>query len=127
MSVRGIGLDIVEIQRIADAIERHGHVFIDRLCRQGEARTIANPTVLAQHVAGLFAAKEAVLKALGTGWAEGLTPRQVEIERNPQGRPQVKLHAAARHRAEELSIARIHLSITHDRGVAAAVAVAESE
>lgn len=127
MSVRGIGLDIVEIQRIADAIERHGRSFIDRLCRQGEVRKISDPNVLAQHVAGLFAAKEAVLKALGTGWAEGLTPRQVEIERDPQGRPQVRLHAAAQHRAEELSIGRVHLSITHDRGVAAAMAVAEGE
>jgi holo-[acyl-carrier protein] synthase len=125
MSVRGIGLDLVEIGRIAAAIQRHGNRFIERFCRQREVRAISNPTVLAQHVAGLFAAKEAVLKALGTGWAEGLTPKQVEIARDAHGRPRVMLHDAAQHRAEEMGVERFHLSITHDHGVAAAVAVAE--
>lgn len=125
MSVRGIGIDLVEIDRIAAALERHGDRFVRRFCREGEVRAIANPTALAQHVAGLFAAKEAVLKALGTGWADGLTLRQVEIIRSRRGEPGARLHEAAHQRAFELGVGTIHVSITHDHGVAAAIAVAE--
>lgn len=125
MSIRGVGLDLVEIQRVAVAIERYGARFMERFCRAEEVRAISNPIARAQHVAGLFAAKEAVLKALGTGWAEGLTLRQVEISRDARGRPRVILHDAAQHRAEEMSVESIHLSITHDHGVAAAIAIAE--
>jgi holo-[acyl-carrier protein] synthase len=105
-------------------LARRGDRFVDRYCREGEARRREGAPGL-QHLGGLFAAKEAVLKALGTGWAEGLTLRQVEIVRGLAGRPEVRLHDAARKRAESLGVHAIHLSITHERSLAAAVALLE--
>ena len=72
---------------------------------------------------GLFAAKEAVLKALGTGWGSGAWFRDVEIVRAPGAGPTVRLHDGALRRAREMGVARVHVSITHERGHAAAVAV----
>jgi holo-[acyl-carrier protein] synthase len=78
-----------------------------------------------QHVGGLFAAKEAVLKALGTGWSGGVWFRDVEIVRAAAGGPTVRLHDGALRRAQALGVERVHVSITHERGHAAAVAVLE--
>jgi holo-[acyl-carrier protein] synthase len=119
----GVGIDVVEVSRIAALIARHGDRAVDRLCRPGE---VTRPRAgLDQHLAGLFAAKEAVLKALGTGWAAGLTFRQVEVVRDAAGAPGVRLHGEAAERARTLGVGTIHLSITHERAYAAAVAVAE--
>ena len=86
-----------------------------------------DPSALIQHVGGLFAAKEAVLKALGTGWAEGLGLRQVEIVRNELGAPSVVLHGAARERCTQLGAqGPPRISISHERTVAVAFAVLES-
>lgn len=122
--ILGIGLDLVEIPRIARLWERHGRGFADRICAPGELQP-RSEAALPAHLAGLFAAKEAVLKALGTGWAEGLGFAQVEVTRQPGGAPGVRLHAAAAARAAAMGVERIHLSITHERGHAAAVAVLE--
>jgi holo-[acyl-carrier protein] synthase len=123
--VVGVGIDVVEVARIAALLARHGERALERLCHPGEADR--SRAALDQHVAGLFAAKEAVLKALGTGWAAGLTLRQVEVVRAAGGAPGVRLHAAAAERAAALGITRLHLSISHERAWAAAVAVAESD
>lgn len=125
MSVLGIGIDIVELPRIARLHARHGEAFERRFCRSGE-RLERHGEALVQHLGGLFAAKEAVLKALGTGWAQGLGLLQVEIVRRAGGAPDVRLHEAAALRAAALGVERIHLSITHERTHAAAVAVLES-
>jgi holo-[acyl-carrier protein] synthase len=122
VSVLGVGLDLVEVARLAAAVERHGERFERRVCRPGEVRERTGAGRM-QHLAGLFAAKEAVLKALGTGWAQGLGFRDVEVVGGPGGRPEVRLHDAAAARARELGVAAVHLSITHERGFAAAVAV----
>ena len=120
----GIGLDVVEVARIGAMLARHGDRVLKRICRPGEVdRSRAG---LDQHVAGLFAAKEAVLKALGTGWAAGLGFRQVEVVRAAGGQPGVRLHEAAAARAAVLGVAVVHLSISHERAWAAAMAVAES-
>jgi holo-[acyl-carrier protein] synthase len=78
-----------------------------------------------QHIGGLFAAKEAVMKALGTGWDAGVSFRQVEITRNPNGAPGVVLHGRAAEIAADLGVVHIHLSITHERQLAVAVAIFE--
>ncbi|MEM6455507.1 MAG: holo-ACP synthase [Acidobacteriota bacterium] len=122
--VLAVGLDVVEVDRIAAVHRRRPEAFVRRLCRPGECQDRRGPA-LDQHLSGLFAAKEAVLKALGTGWAEGLAFRQIEVVRRPGGAPAVRLHAAAADRARSLGVARIHLSITHERRHAAAVAVLE--
>jgi holo-[acyl-carrier protein] synthase len=124
--MKAIGIDAVEIERIAEAIERHGERFLARVYtaeerqlaeRSGEARS--------QFYAGRFAAKEAVLKALGTGYAQGLGFREVEVLRDTNGAPRLTLHGFAKERAHDLGITKILVSITHTRRDAHAVAVAD--
>jgi len=124
MAILGVGLDIVELTRIERVHARHGEAFIRRFCRPGEWQP-RRGAALIEHLGGLFAAKEAVLKALGTGWAAGLAPLQVEVVRQASGAPTIRLHAAAAERAAVLGGERIHLSITHERSYAAAVAILE--
>ncbi|HEV8628953.1 MAG TPA: holo-ACP synthase [Thermoanaerobaculia bacterium] len=125
MSIVGIGIDLCEVARMTRLLDRHGARAVARLCREGEADR--SRVALDQHLAGLFAAKEAVLKALGTGWAQGTSFRQVEVTRRPGGAPDVRLHDEAATRAAALGVGRILLSITHEGGFAAAVAVLEEE
>ncbi len=123
-AVVGVGLDLVELARIARLYERHGEAFARRFCLPGERLERSGETLI-QHLGGLFAAKEAVLKALGTGWAQRVGLRQVEILRRAGGAPAVRLHQEAERRAGELGVRQVHVSITHDRAYAAAVAVLE--
>lgn len=124
--MKAVGLDAVEIDRIAEAIERHAERFLGRIYTDAE-RKLAEDSGEARHqfYAGRFAAKEAVLKALGTGYAEGLGFREVEILRDDRGAPALTLHGAAGDRAAALGITKILVSITHNRRDAHAVAVAE--
>ncbi len=124
-SIAGLGLDLVEVARVGALLERHEERFLRRVCRPGEAKKGTSAEAWAQHVAGLFAAKEAVLKALGTGWGEGVTFRDVEVHRAPSGAPSVRLHGEAHRKAEALGARRVHISITHERYHAAAVAILE--
>jgi len=123
VSIAGVGIDLVEVARIASLLERHGDRFLARVCRDGEVGS--RRVGLGQHVAGLFAVKEAVLKALGTGWAQGVAFRQVEVVRDEGGAPGVRLHDEAATRMAALGGTRLLVSITHERGFAAAVAVLE--
>jgi len=125
-TVLGLGLDVVDLARFTRLHARYGDRLERRLCGETLLRALSG-AARSTHLAGLFAAQEAVLKALGTGWAEGLSPRQVVITHDPSGAPRVALTGAARERAARLGATRIHLSITHDRGVAAAVAILEGE
>lgn len=123
--IAGIGADVVEVGRIAGLLERHGERFVARITRPEEVRRAPDSPVYAEHVSGLFAAKEAVLKALGTGWSQGLAPRDVEVSRMAEGGPSVRLHGRAHELAARRGIVAIHLSITHERSVAVAFAVLE--
>ena len=125
--ILGVGTDLIELERLDLSLRRHGQRLIDRICRAGEVNTSRQGRALVQHVGGLFAAKEAVLKALGTGWGQGLGFRQVEIVGGDGTPPRVQLHDRAANRATALGIQVIHVSITHERHYAAAVAVAEGE
>jgi len=123
--VKAVGIDAIEIQRVADAIERHGERFLARVYTEAERRLGGERgRAASQFYAGRFAAKEAVLKALGTGYAQGLAFTDVEILPGPSGEPVLTLHGAARDRAAETGIALILVSITHTRTDAYAVAVA---
>ena len=139
-SILGLGLDLVEVTRIRRALERHGPRFLARIAARdegrlarlappsdppGEQEALAVTAALAEHVAGLFAAKEAVLKALGTGAAHGVAFRDVIVESANAGVPRVRLAGGATARAEALGVRRVLISITHERGYAAAVAVLE--
>jgi len=122
----GLGIDVVEVARLADALRRHGDHFVERVFTDRE-RAACDPRadrVLA--LAARFAAKEACLKALGTGWAEGLGFRDVEVVREGNQPPRLVLHREAARRAEALGVIRSHVSLTHQPGLAAAVVVLES-
>lgn len=123
--ILGIGLDLVELERLGAVLARHRHRFLERVCRPGEVAARNGEEALLQHVGGLFAAKEAVLKALGTGWGSGAWFRDVEVVREAGLAPAIRLHDGALRRARELGVATVHVSITHERGHAAAVAILE--
>ena len=122
----GTGLDLVEVARIRALAEKHGDRFLKRVFTGRELEDWANRASRWERLAGRFAAKEAAFKALGTGWASGVSWRQVEILNEPGGRPVVTLTGAARERAEALGASRVHLSISHTAEHAAAQVVLES-
>lgn len=116
-----LGLDLTEIDRVAGVLERHGDRFLARVFRPGEIRTARrHPRAFAEHVAGRFAAKEAAMKALGLGW-RGLAFREIEVGREPSGKPRLAFHGRAEQRARALRVRLAEVSITHGRDVAAAV------
>ncbi len=123
--ILGIGTDLVELDRLDLSLQRHGSRLLERICRPGEVKKSRQGQARLQHIGGLFAAKEAVLKALGTGWGQGLGFRQVEVFSTDDGPPTVKLHDRAAKRARSLGIRTIHLSISHERHYAMATAIAE--
>lgn len=127
MHIVGIGTDIIECLRIAQMIERHGELFINRVYTDHEIGYCSARKAATQHYAGRWAAKEAVLKALGTGWRRGISWRDIEVRNQPSGAPTIALRGGAREALERAGIQRIHLSISHCRSHAIAYAVAEGE
>lgn len=121
----GIGTDIVSIQRIEKAVERFGERFINKVFTDEEAIVCKGKKDQASHLAARFAAKEAVLKALGTGISNGIGFRDVEVARAQGKRPEIILHGRGKEMAETLGVKDIHISISHDGGIAAAFAVVE--
>jgi len=119
-TVLGLGIDLCEIERIEEALARHGARFLERVCVPGEVRRPIGSRRIAEHVAGLFAAKEAAMKALGTGM-RGVAFREIAVAREPGGPPRLVLAGRARARADGLGVAAAHVSITHGRRDAAAV------
>jgi holo-[acyl-carrier protein] synthase len=124
MAIVGIGLDIVELERISRIWERFNAVFARRILAQSELHLL--PAKAIPYLASRFAAKEATAKALGTGFRQGITFRQIEVISRPTGQPTLILHENARARAEALGTTRMHLSLTHGRDVAAAVVILEN-
>ncbi len=121
--MRGLGLDIIEIARIERIWGRYGSRFASRILHPGELAALPESPVL--FLAGRFAVKEAASKALGTGFAHGVTPVDMETVREQSGAPALRLHGAAARRMAEIGASRVYVSITHSRGVAAAVVVLE--
>ena len=116
-----LGLDLAEVDRVAGVLERWGDRFVRRVFRPGElSRTRRHPRARAEHVAGRFAAKEAAMKALGTGW-RGLAFKDIEVGRDPRGKPTLSFHGRALDRSRELRVASTEVSITHTATMAAAV------
>ena len=124
--ITGIGVDRIAISRVEASLERFGDRFIERVYTEQEiaqSHAKGNP---ARRFAMLFAAKEAVSKALGTGFRRGIAMHHIETIHQTSGKPEVSLHGAALKVAEGQGIIRIHVSLTDDEGVALAFAVAES-
>ena len=127
MAVLSTGVDIVEVDRLEEVIGRRGDRFLDRVFTPSErAYCDAKPRPVF-HYAGRFAVKEAVLKALRTGWVKGISWHDVEVETGPGGEPSAKLSGGARAKAEARGMAAVHISIAHTDHYAVATAVAEGE
>ena len=118
----GMGIDVCSIDRMRRALERHGERFFSRICSEAERKDLSGRDV-ATALAGRFAVKEAFAKALdgarGVGWHE------VEVRREPSGRPTLTLHGNATAMVERFGANKWHVSITHDAGVAVAVVILE--
>jgi len=124
--IAGVGVDRIAIKRVEAAIDRHGERFIKRLFSDREIAQSNAKGYPARRFAMLFAAKEAVSKALGTGLRQGVTLQSIETIHQASGKPVVTLHDGAKSIAEKLNIRAVHLSLTDDEGVAMAFAVAET-
>ena len=124
MDIIGIGTDITECLRIARMIERHGELFINRVYTPAEIRYCQSRKQATQHFTGRWAAKEAVLKALGTGWVRGISWRDVEIRNEPSGKPVVAVRGGASDVVERLGITKLLVSISHCHTHATAYAIA---
>lgn len=124
--IAGVGIDLVELKRFAAALRRQGAPLLKKLFTPAERRYCDSRKNRIPHYSARFAAKEAVLKALGTGWSGGIRWTDVEIVRDKSGPVTVRLAGRAKETAARRKIRRVHLSITHAESHAAAVAVAES-
>jgi holo-[acyl-carrier protein] synthase len=122
----GTGIDIAEVPRIAESINRFGERFIRRVFTEGEIRYCDTKANRFERYAARFAAKEAAMKALGTGWNNGVRWRDVEVVREPGGRPTIKFHGTAIEVAARLNAKNISLSITHTAEQAMASVILES-
>src|SRR5215471_3523575 len=121
----GTGIDIAEVPRIRQAIERFGRRFLERIYTAGEMRYCDSKANRAERYAARFAAKEAAMKALGTGWNHGVRWRDIEVRRQPGGRPTLAFHGKAAEFAARLGTKNIALSLTHTESQAFAQVILE--
>jgi holo-[acyl-carrier protein] synthase len=119
-----LGTDIIECVRIAQMIEKHGEVFLQRVFTQREIAYCSSRRSANQHYAGRWAAKEAALKALGTGWAKGIHWTDVEVRNEVSGKPMLILANRAEEVATSLGIRQMLISISHCRNYAIAFVTA---
>ncbi|MGI8746346.1 MAG: holo-[acyl-carrier-protein] synthase [Bryobacteraceae bacterium] len=109
----GTGIDLTEVDRIRAAIERHGARFIDRIYTGNEIAYVESKANRFERYAARFAAKEAGMKAIGTGWRRGVRWQDFEVANLPTGQPTLKLHGVAAEQAAKLGVRNVALSITH--------------
>jgi len=121
----GLGIDIAEIDRIEAAIQRHGKPFLQRVFTLAEIAYCERHRNRYERFAGRFAAKEAAMKALGTGWRRGIRWVDIEVVRQPSGKPTLELRGKAREFADRLEVKHIALSITHSGNTALAQVIFE--
>src|SRR5947208_6005238 len=119
----GIGIDVIQNERIHSSVQRFGERFLNRIYTEGEIGYCKNCAYPEIHYAARFAAKEAAFKALGTGWAAGVKWKDVEVERLPSGRPELHLYGEALNHAASSGATRFHVSLTHDHLVSCAVVI----
>jgi holo-[acyl-carrier protein] synthase len=120
-----IGIDLVEITRIQEVFARRGERFRARVFTEGEIRYCERRASRFASYAARFAAKEAAMKALGTGWAKGLGWTDVEVVSDPNGAPALQLHRRALERMREIGATRAHISLTHSGDLAIAQVLLE--
>ncbi len=122
----GLGVDIAEVERVKAAINRHGESFLRRIYTPDERAYCEKFRNKYERFAGRFAAKEAAMKALGTGWRRGIRWTDIEVARQKGGKPSLELHGAARKLADEMGVQHISVSITHTATQALAQVIFEA-
>jgi len=123
--ILGTGVDLAEVPRIRTAIERYGERFIQRIFTPGEIAYVKRKANRFERYAARFAAKEAGMKAIGTGWKRGVLWRDFEVTNLPSGQPTLRLHGVASEIAQKLGVRRISLSLTHTAELAMAHVILE--
>jgi holo-[acyl-carrier protein] synthase len=123
MQILGIGTDIVECARIGRMIERHGEYFLNRVYTKNEIEYCQSHRASLERFSGRWAAKEAILKALGTGWRDGISWLDMEIRNDPAGKPTVYLGGGAKKRALLMRLTDMLISVSHCRAYATAYAL----
>jgi holo-[acyl-carrier protein] synthase len=124
MEILGIGTDIIECPRIGKMIEQHGELFLRRVYTDREIRYCQARKHAIEHFAGRWAAKEAILKAIGTGWSRGIAWTDLEVRNGTSGAPKVHVRGGAKEVALQRGIGDILISISHCRTYATAYALA---
>ncbi len=124
--ILGIGTDLAEVDRIRESIARFGDRFLNRIYTAGERAYAASKANPVERLAARFAAKEAGMKAIGTGWSQGVTWQDFAVVNEESGRPTLALHGAAKRKADAMGVQRISLSLTHTSAMALAVVILES-
>ncbi|MDG2014589.1 MAG: holo-ACP synthase [Pirellulaceae bacterium] len=124
MNVIGIGTDIIEVARIGQMIEKHDDLFLRRVFTPLEIEYCGGRKSAMQHYAGRWAAKEAGLKALGTGWSRGIKWTDMEVSNLMGGKPELRIHGVASDIAQEMGIQEMQISISHCRSYAVAYVIA---
>jgi holo-[acyl-carrier protein] synthase len=125
MNILGIGQDLVELDRIRKALEQYGEHFMERCFTEEERRFLAARRDPVPGYAARFAAKEAGAKALGTGIAQGVGWKEIEVRRDPGQRPTLHFSGRAAEIAQRLGVQQIHVSLTHGRDIAGAFVILE--
>lgn len=122
----GSGIDLVEIERIRQSVDRFGQRFLDRIFTSGEQAYCMRKRNAAESLAARFAAKEAAAKALGTGISRGVSWLEIEVIREPSGRPSIQFHGRAEEFASRLGVSHTALSLTHTATLSMASVVLEN-
>jgi holo-[acyl-carrier protein] synthase len=122
----GLGIDLAEVDRIRKAIERHGRRFTDRIYTVAEIAYVERKANRYERYAARFAAKEAGMKAIGTGWKRGVRWQDFEVTNLPSGRPILQFHGVAAQIADDLGVRNIALSLTHTAEQSLAIVILES-
>ncbi|MBY0505582.1 MAG: holo-ACP synthase [Bryobacteraceae bacterium] len=124
--IAGLGTDLADVDRIAESLSRFGGRFVDRVFTVAEIAYVESKANRAERYAARFAAKEAGMKALGTGWAGGVSWHDLEVVNEVSGRPTLRLHGRAAEYAARMGTRHIHLSLTHTPVMAMAVVILEA-
>ncbi len=125
--ILGIGTDIVTLERMEAGLRRFGRRFAEKILAEDELSLLPEGERLPPYLAGRWAAKEACVKALGTGFAKGIGPRQIAVCNNEAGAPYLVLSGEALSQCHELGVTKMHVSVSHDRLSAVAFVVLEGE
>lgn len=123
--ILGVGTDLAEVERIRESVARFGDRFLKRIYSASEQRYALSKANSAERLAARFAAKEAGMKALGTGWSRGVTWQDFCVVNEPSGRPTLHLSGVAQELARAMGVAAVSLSLTHTASMAFAVVIFE--